>query len=68
MSHRDDQGSENWTTPNKRLIKGSPFSTLECVHYLLDLGVSPDAAELDGAIGPILDAWQPDGRFKLYPK
>lgn len=68
MSHRHDQGGDNWTTPDKRLIKGSPFSTLECVNYLLDLGVSADAPELGSAIRLILDVWQPDGRFKLYPK
>ncbi len=40
LSHRHDNGSDLWTTPDKRLIKGSPFSTLECVTYLLELGMS----------------------------
>ena len=30
LSHRFDNGGDLWTTPDKRLIKGSPFSTLEC--------------------------------------
>ena len=28
LSHRKDQGGDLWTTPDRRLIKGSPFSTL----------------------------------------
>ena len=29
LSHRYDNGADYWTTPDKRLIKGSPFSMLE---------------------------------------
>ena len=34
LSHRYDNGADLWTTPDKRLIKGAPFSTLESVMYL----------------------------------
>lgn len=68
LSHRHDNGADLWTTPDKRLLKGAPFSTLESVMYLLELGVDPrdyvmiDAAEL------IFSTWQDDGRFKVYPQ
>ena len=38
LSHKYDNGADLWTTPDKRLIKGAPFSTLESVMYLLELG------------------------------
>jgi hypothetical protein len=68
LSHRHDNGADLWTTPDKRLLKGAPFSTLESVMYLLELGVDPrdfvmiDAAEL------IFSTWQENGRFKVYPQ
>ena len=67
LSHRNDQGGQWWTTPDRRLLKGAPFNTLECVNYLLEPGISPHGLELKGAIDLILDVWQDDGRFKLYP-
>ena len=68
LSHRKDQGGDLWTTPDRRLIKGSPFSTLECVMYLLELGVEPGEPVLKEAAGLIFSAWQEDGRFRLYPQ
>ncbi|HHZ00344.1 MAG TPA: hypothetical protein GYA03_04535, partial [Tissierellia bacterium] len=57
-----------WTTPDKRLIKGAPFSTLESVIYLLELGMEPTEPILKEAAELIFSTWQEDGRFKLYPK
>lgn len=68
LSHRKDQGWDLWTTPDHRLIKGSPFSTLECVMYLLELGMPSDEPILKEAAELIFQSWQPDGRFKLYPE
>jgi hypothetical protein len=68
LSHRHDNGSDLWTTPDKRLIKGSPFSTLECVMYLLELGREPTDPILKEAAELIFSTWQEDGRFKLYPQ
>lgn len=68
LSHRYDNGSDYWTTPDKRLIKGSPFSTLESVHYLLELGMDPAEPLLTECAELIFSTWQKDGRFKLYPK
>lgn len=68
LSHRYDQGGDLWTTPDKRIIKGAPFSTLECMQYLAELGMEPDEPILKEAAGLFFEAWQADGRFKVYPK
>jgi len=68
LSHRHDNGADLWTTPDRRLIKGSPFSTLESVSYLLELGMKPTEPIFEEAAELILSAWQEDGRFKLYPE
>lgn len=68
LSHQHDNGAGLWTTPDKRLIKGSPFSTLESVLYLLELGMEPTDSLLKEAAELIFSAWQPDGSFKLYPR
>lgn len=36
LSHRYDNGGDLWATPDKRLLKGAPFSTLESVLFLLE--------------------------------
>lgn len=68
IAHRHDNGADYWTTPDKRLIKGAPFSTLESVLYLLELGMEPTELLLQEAAELIFSTWQEDGRFKLYPK
>jgi hypothetical protein len=68
LSHEHDNGADLWTTPDKRLIKGAPFSTLESVMYLLELGMQPTEPILKKAADLIFGTWQKDGRFKLYPQ
>lgn len=68
LSHRHDNGADLWTTPDKRLIKGAPFSTLESVLYLLELGMEPTEPLLKETAQLIFSTWQEDGRFKLYPQ
>jgi len=68
LSHRHDNGADLWTTPDKRLIKGAPFSTLESVMYLLELGMEPTEPLLKKAAELIFETWREDGRFKLYPQ
>ncbi len=68
LSHKYDNGGDLWTTPDKRLLKGAPFSTLECVLYLLELGMEPTDPLLIEAAELFFSAWQEDGRFKMYPK
>lgn len=68
LSHRHDNGADLWTTPDKRLIKDAPFSTLESVLYLLELGMEPTEPLLKETTELIFSTWQEDGRFKLYPQ
>ncbi|MGO1042131.1 prenyltransferase [Clostridioides difficile] len=68
MSHRYDNGADYWTTPDKRLMKGSPFTTLDSVLYLLELGIKPTDTLLKECADLIFSTWREDGRFKLYPK
>jgi len=39
LSHRYDNGADFWTTPDKRLLKGSPFSAYNSALMLLELGM-----------------------------
>lgn len=68
MSHRYDNGADLWTTPDKKLLKGAPFSFLESVLLLLELGVEPDDPLLQEAAHLIFSTWREDGRFKLSPQ
>jgi hypothetical protein len=68
LSHRYDNGADYWTTPDKRLIKGAPFSTLESALYLLELGMEPTEPLLKETTKLIFSTWREDGRFKLYPQ
>ncbi|MDD3027247.1 MAG: prenyltransferase [Erysipelotrichaceae bacterium] len=68
LSHRFDLGDDFWTTADRRLIKGAPFSTLESVLYLMELGMDPGASPLKECSDLIFETWQEDGRFKLAPK
>lgn len=67
LSHRYDNGGDLWTTPDKRIFKGSPFSTLGSVLLLLELGMDPEETLLKETADLIFSTWQRDGRFKVYP-
>lgn len=68
LSHRYDQGADYWTTPDKRLIKGSPFSAYNSAFMLLELGMEPTEPILEKVAELFFNAWREDGRFQLYPK
>lgn len=68
LSHRHDNGADHWTTPDKRLLKGSPFSAYNSALLLLELGVEPTDPILKEISELFFSAWKEDGRFKLYPK
>lgn len=68
MSHRYENGADYWTTPDFRLTKGSPFSMLECIIYLLELGMDPEELFMKECAQIIFQLWKEDGNFKLYPK
>lgn len=67
LSHRYDNGGDLWATPDKRLMKGAPFTTLECVQYLLELGMEPTDPLMLEAAELIFSTWKPDGRFRVFP-
>lgn len=68
LSHRHDQGADFWTTEDKRLLKGSPFSAYHSALMLLELGMEPDEPILQAIADLFFSAWKADGRFALYPK
>ena len=68
LARRYDQGAGLWTTPDKRLIKGSPFSTIGSALLLLKLGMEPDDPVLGDVAELIFSVWREDGRFKLAPQ
>jgi hypothetical protein len=68
LARRYDGGADLWTTPDKRLIKGSPFSALDSALLLLELGMNPSDPILKGIAELFFSSWREDGRFKLYPQ
>lgn len=44
LSHRYDNGSDYyyWSTDDRKLLKGAPYTTLESILYLLELGMPSD--------------------------
>lgn len=68
LAKRYDNGADYWTTPDKRLCKGSPFSTLNCAYLLMELGMEPSEPLLKEIADLFLSSWRKDGRFKLSPQ
>ena len=68
LAKRHDNGGDLWATIDKRLGKGSPFSTLECALMLSELGVEPSEPILKEAVELIISSWREDGRFRLAPR
>jgi len=68
LSHRYDNGADYWTTPDKRLLKGSPFSSYNSALILLELGMEPADPILKEVAGLFFSTRKEAGRFKLYPK
>ena len=68
VSHWHDNGADYWTTLDNRLIKGAPFSTIESVLYLLELGMAPNESLLKECSDLLFRAWREDGSFKVYPQ
>ncbi|HWQ78385.1 MAG TPA: hypothetical protein VN381_06195, partial [Anaerovoracaceae bacterium] len=68
LARRYDNGADYWATPDKRLNVGSPFTTLESVRLLSELGMEPSEPVLREAAELIFSVWREDGRFKLSPQ
>lgn len=68
LAKRHDNGADYWTTPDRRLMKGSPFTTLDCAYMLSELGLDRFDPILKATADLILSTWREDGRFKLSPQ
>lgn len=68
IAKRYDNGGDYWATPDWRLIKGSPFTTLDCAYILSELGMDRSEPVLKETADLILSSWREDGRFKLSPQ
>ena len=58
LSHRWDNGGDLWATPDKRLLKGAPFSALESPLYLLELGMEPGDPLMHQVAALFFSVWQ----------
>ncbi|CAL8980286.1 hypothetical protein PROP_03104 [Propionicimonas sp. T2.31MG-18] len=65
LARRHDNGADHWATPDRRLAKGGPFSTLGAAR--LELGEDPGGPLLSETAELIWAAWRDDGRFRLAP-
>jgi hypothetical protein len=67
LARRNDNGADHWATPDQRLAKGGPFSTLGAARLLVELGEDPAGPVLTAATELIWAVWREDGRFRLAP-
>ena len=68
LKRRGHLGGTFWTTPDRRIGKGSPFATVDCALMLADLGMKRSDGILRGSAETLFEAWQEDGRFRVAPK
>lgn len=68
LAKRHQHGADLWTTSDHRLGKGSPFSTVDCVLMLTELGMLPSEPLLKECAELLFGAWRDDGRFRIAPK
>lgn len=67
IAKRYDNGDDLWATPDRRIYKGAPFSTLESLLMLTEL--EPTSTEIMKEAGKLmLSLWKEDGRFQIAPK
>ncbi len=67
LAKRHFNGADLWATPDKRIYKGSPFSTLESILMLTELMPASDPVFHDAAEF-IFSLWRKNGRFQVAPK
>lgn len=68
LARRYDNGADYWATPDGRISKGSPFTTLDCAVMLHDLGMPQTDPVLQATAHLIFRALRPDGRFRVSPQ
>lgn len=67
LSYRYANGDDLWMGENQKLLKGAPFTTLDCIHYLLELSLTKEDQILQEAAAQIFSMQKEDGRFKISP-
>ena len=67
LARRHDNGADLWATPDGKLQKGSPFTTLESAYLLRELGMEPSEPVLKDTAALIFSAQREDGRFRTAP-
>lgn len=67
LARRHDNGGDFWASSDGRVYVGSPFSTVQCVSMLSDLGMDAGDPVMAKASELILNCWMDDGRFRLAP-
>ncbi len=67
LARRHDNGGDYWATPDGRVGVGSPFSTIQCLLMLSDLGMDADDPVIAKSSELILSRWREDGRFQIAP-
>lgn len=67
LGHRHDNDGDYWATPDNRIYKGNPFSTIGSLGMLHELGVDANHEAVQGALGLILNAIREDGRIRVAP-
>lgn len=68
LEHRHDNGGDYWATPDNRIYKGNPFSTIGSLGMLHELGIDANHEAIQGALRLILKAIRDDGRIRVAPK
>ena len=68
LARRYDNGADYWATPDSKLLKGSPFTTLHCAYMLSELGMNRSESVLQETSDLIFRSWREDGRFKVSPQ
>ncbi len=67
LARRHDNGGDLWATPDGKLQKGSPFTTLESACLLRELGMEASEPVLTDTAELIFSAQREDGRFRPAP-
>ncbi len=68
LARRHDNGGDFWASADGRLLVGSPFSTLEALQILHELGLGSEHEAVSGALDQVLSLWREDGRIRIAPK
>ena len=67
LAKRYANGGDYWASGDGRLAVGSPFSTLESLQILFELGLNADHEAVAGALDLLIASGRDDGRYQLAP-